>query len=306
MFQQNDFIRALLTPCSSRLLRRLRLVLAVLAVGFAANNSMNAQMIVAHRGASFDAPENTLAAFNLAWQKNADAIEGDFRLTKDGQIVCVHDKTTERTAPGHRSLVVAETSFDELETLDVGTWKSETYRGEKIPTLAEVLATVPKGKKIFVEIKCGVEIAVPLQAALKASKLEDSQIVIISFNEDVIKVCREQMPQYQANWLTAYSNENAEQTWQPTPAQVLQRLQDSQATGLGSQLNLTVVTPELVNQVKAIQASKAKLGFHVWTVDDPQQVIAACELGVDSITTNRPEVVRNVVAKHQSQQAQQQ
>ena len=60
--------------------------------------SLPAQLIVAHRGASHDAPENTLSAFLLAWEQGADAVEGDFLLTRDGQIVCIHDKTTRRTS----------------------------------------------------------------------------------------------------------------------------------------------------------------------------------------------------------------
>ncbi|MFM1902441.1 MAG: hypothetical protein RLZZ440_341, partial [Planctomycetota bacterium] len=77
-----------------------------------------AQLITAHRGASYDAPENTLAAFRLAWEQGADAIEADFRLTSDGQIVCVHDADTERVA-GVRH-VVAETPLAELRALDAG------------------------------------------------------------------------------------------------------------------------------------------------------------------------------------------
>ena len=73
-------------------------------------------MIVAHRGASDDAPENTLEAFHLAWLQNADAIEGDFRLTKDEQIVCIHDEDTSRTCG--KKLIVAESTYAELCQLD--------------------------------------------------------------------------------------------------------------------------------------------------------------------------------------------
>ena len=75
-------------------------------------------MIVAHRGASFDAPENILSAFKLAWEQRAVAIEGDFLLTKDNQIVCIHDKTTKRLSD--QNLVVAESSLEHVKTLDVG------------------------------------------------------------------------------------------------------------------------------------------------------------------------------------------
>src|SRR6185369_848081 len=89
-------------------------------------------MLIAHRGASRDAPENTLAAFRLAWQQGADGIEADFRLTRDGRVVCLHDASTGRTAGV--DLAVAEASLEELKRLDVGGWKGARWAGERIPT----------------------------------------------------------------------------------------------------------------------------------------------------------------------------
>ena len=102
-------------------------------------------LIIAHRGASADAPENTLAAFRLAWQQGADGIEGDFRLTSDGRIVCFHDDDTARVAG--ISLIVEETPLTKLRTLDVGAWKGKPWQGERIASLEEVLAEVPAGKQ---------------------------------------------------------------------------------------------------------------------------------------------------------------
>src|SRR5829696_4703105 len=78
----------------------------------------DAQIIVAHRGASHDAPENTLAAFNLAWEQGADGVEADFYLTSDGNIICSHDPDTQRTAGVKH--VISETPFAVLRKLDVG------------------------------------------------------------------------------------------------------------------------------------------------------------------------------------------
>ena len=204
-------------------------------------SACDAQLIVAHRGASHDAPENTLAAFRLAWEQDADAIEGDFHVTCDNQIVCIHDKTTERTAPTHPKLTVAETTLEELRKLDVGSWKDETYAGELIPTLAEVLATVPAGKQIFVEVKCGPEIVPLLKPQLEGSGMRDEQIVIICFNETVVTEVRRLMPQYKANWLTSYKA-NAEKTqWTPSVDEVLASLRRSNAKGLGTNGNTEVV-----------------------------------------------------------------
>jgi len=79
---------------------------------FAGHVVLGKPLIVAHRGSSFDAPENTLPAFRLAWEQGADAIEGDFLLTKDNKIVCIHDKTTKRFSD--QNLVVAESTLEQL------------------------------------------------------------------------------------------------------------------------------------------------------------------------------------------------
>ncbi len=88
---------------------------------------MFGQLIIAHRGASHDAPENTLSAFKLAIEQGADAFEADFYLTRDNHIVCFHDKDTERITG--RKLSITETPFDELRRMDVGNWKGAAVEG---------------------------------------------------------------------------------------------------------------------------------------------------------------------------------
>src|SRR5687768_9550612 len=104
----------------------------------AALPSASGQHIIAHRGASHDAPENTLAAFKLAIEQGADGFEADFYLAKDGRVVCLHDPDTKRVAG--KKLLVREASFAELRALDVGIWKGPQWKGERLPTLEEVLA----------------------------------------------------------------------------------------------------------------------------------------------------------------------
>ena len=113
-------------------------------------------MIIAHRGASEDAPENTLEAFRLAWLQNADAIEGDFRLTKDGQIVCIHDEDTSRTCG--EKMIVAESTYVELSQLDASAHFKGDLAPQSIPLLSEVFKAIPNNKGIYIEIKCGPEI----------------------------------------------------------------------------------------------------------------------------------------------------
>src|SRR5262245_24319538 len=123
--------------------------------------------IIAHRGASHDAPENTLAAFKEAWKQKADGGELDIFLTGDGKIIVIHDSNTKRTTGVDRK--VAEHTLEELRKLDSGRWKSERFAGEKLPTLSEMLATAPKGKKVYIEVKGGPEIVPELNRVLKAS-----------------------------------------------------------------------------------------------------------------------------------------
>ncbi len=245
------------------------------------------QEIVAHRGASHDAPENTLAAFRLAWQQQADAIEGDFYLTADGKIVCIHDKDTGRVAPGATARVVAKSTLAELQGLDVGSWKGPAFADQRLPTLADVLAIVPEGKRIFVEIKCGPEILPALQKQLETSGLQPDQIMLIAFNADVIRQARQRMPQYKANWLTSYKQAKGSNVWRPELSTVLATLKSTGATGLGTTGNAEVVDKEFVRAIR-----EAGFEFHVWTINDVDGARYWQTLGVDSITTDRPAYLR--------------
>jgi len=244
----------------------------------------SAPLLVAHRGASHDAPENTLAAFRLAWEQNADAVEGDFYLTKDGEIVCIHDRTTKRTAGV--DLDVAQSTLADLRRLDVGSWKDPRWRGERIPTLSEVLQTVPKGKGMLVEVKCGPEIVPPLKSVLGQSELETDQLTIISFNADVISASKRQLTGIKAYWLTGFKQDKTTGGWTPTWDSVLQTLRETGADGLDSQAHDWFL-PEMVTRLR-----REGYEFHVWTVDDPILAHRMRGLGAQSITTNRPEWLR--------------
>lgn len=238
-------------------------------------------LVVAHRGSSADAPENTLPAFLLAWEQGADAIEGDFHLSADGVIVCVHDKDTRRVAGV--DLVVKDATYQELRNLDVGTWKDVKWEGTYIPTLAEVLATVPGGKHIYVEIKCGPEILPLLYKELDASGLKTDQIVVISFNADVIREFKNGRPENKAFWLTGFwYNEEGES--QPTAQQAIEKLNAIGADGISTHHGS--VTGEFVDQI-----INAGYEYHVWTVDDPERAVELINYGVKSITTNVPALI---------------
>lgn len=187
--------------------------------------------IVAHRGASKDAPGNTIPAFELAWEQGADAIEGDFRLTKDGHIVCIHDGDTKKVA--NTNLVVHGSTLSELRNLDVGARGGKVLKGTRIPTIDEVLATVPDGKRIYIEVKCGVEIIPPLLEEIKKSGLTRDQIVVISFKTEVIQAFKAKAPQYKAFWLCRFKKREDGEV-RPSVKEVLGTLKQIKADGLSS------------------------------------------------------------------------
>lgn len=106
-------------------------------------------LVIAHRGASRYAPENTLAAFRLAAEQGADAIELDAKLSADGEVVVIHDPTTDRTTgvPGE----VRQLSLRQLKSLDAGSFFSADFKGEPIPTLAEVFEAV--GERVLINVE---------------------------------------------------------------------------------------------------------------------------------------------------------
>ena len=115
------------------------------AVFLLAAMSAHAVEIIAHRGFSARAPENTLGSFELAWKNQTDACELDVYLTADGKTAVIHDKDTRRTAGVN--LDVAKSKQAELTALDAGSWKGKEWAKQKIPTLEQALATMPKGKQ---------------------------------------------------------------------------------------------------------------------------------------------------------------
>jgi glycerophosphoryl diester phosphodiesterase len=245
-------------------------------------------LVVAHRGASSEAPENTLAAFRLAWEQGADAIEGDFHLTADGAIVCLHDPTTARTAGA--DLVVARSTLQQLQQLDVGSWKGDRFAGQRIATLQQVLDAVPAGGLVFLELKCGPEIVPPLQLVLEAVPVPPSHTVVMSFDAAVVALAKSLMPQRTVLWLAEFKCQ-AQRVLFPTPDTLLPILQSLRADGVGCE-NHPALDAELVQAVR--QAGKQ---FHVWTVNDPRRAAMLAGWGVRSLTTDEPARIRQALGR---------
>ncbi|MFB6317836.1 glycerophosphodiester phosphodiesterase family protein [Saccharicrinis sp. FJH54] len=233
---------------------------------------------IAHRGASFIAPENTMAAVNLAWQLNADAVEVDVYLSQDNQVMVCHDDTTLRTSG--IKLVISKSKAKLLRKLDVGSWKDHKYAGEKMPYLTEVINSVPEHKMLVVEIKCGKEI-LPYLKEIMDTTPKASQLVFISFGWETILETKKTFPNNKCYWLSA-ENEG-----------LSEKIKEASQNKLdGINLYYEIISPSVINLAKHY-----KLDVLCWTVDDPVEAKKLIKLGVSGITTNRPAWLKEQVGR---------
>lgn len=236
----------------------------------AAFHTIDAQVeIIAHRGASYIAPENTIAASKLAWELGADAVEVDIYLSKDNKIICIHDSNTKRTTG--EDYKVKETDSGILRKLDAGSFKDHKYKGEKIPFLKEIIKAVPVGKELVVELKCGSEVLPYLKRDISKYGKERN-FVFIAFDFKTIADTKQAFPGNSCYWLCS-NNE------------LLQKnLKEVTVAGLeGVSLSYNIISKEVADQVKELE-----LQLYTWTIDDPAEARRLISLGVRGITTNRP------------------
>jgi glycerophosphoryl diester phosphodiesterase len=249
------------------------------------SGNLAAMEYVAHRGASDLAPENTLAAVRLAWELGADAVEVDVHLSRDNQVVVIHDETTRRTTgETHR---VAKTTAAILRTLDAGSFKDAKFAGEKIPLLSEVLETVPKGRKLLVEIKTGTEILLPVAQAIARSKKLD-RVVIISFDLKVAAGAKKMMSEIPVYWLANSKKDRQAGTYRPHKRELIEQAKSKGLDGLG--VHFGGVTGEFAERVKG-----EGLKLFVWTVNQENEARRLQSLGIDGLITDRPGWMRNLL-----------
>ena len=246
--------------------------------------------IIAHRGASHDAPENTLAAARLAWSQGADALECDVQLTREGELAVFHDDDTGRLAPGAPARAVAELTLEELQALDIGAWKDPQFAGERAPTLGALLALVPAGRRIFIELKNGPEAVPGLVRALARSTLAPAQVVVISFHLEAVRAAKRALPRCEGCWILERA---AQARGNPSAASLDAIIAQARAAGLDG-LDLEAEWP--VDRTLAATVRAAKLKLYVWTVDDSARARDVARAGVDGITTNRPGWLRERLA----------
>ena len=236
-------------------------------------------LIVAHRGESFNAPENTLESVILAWKNKVKNVEIDIHLTKDNQIVVIHDKDTQRTS-GQKK-IIAETNFSELINLDVA-YLSKSLKNIKIPLLKDVLVTVPKYGKLIIEIKSGKKIIPFLSDLLNKEEYKKVQVEIISFDYGVITIAKKEFPHIKCLWLL-----DLDYYWWNfivgiRSKKLIEKLTKSKLDGAN------LYAGKIANRKFVETLIKNKFIVYVWTVNEPSIAYKYIEFGVTGITTDKP------------------
>lgn len=247
-------------------------------------------LIIAHRGESHDAPENTLASFQLAWKRRDRAIELDVHLTKDGELAVCHDGNTQRTSGVSHS--IRECTMEELKQLDVGSWKGDKWAGERMPVLREALLTVPKQGSCIIEVKVGADAIPKLQKEIQSVSLDPKQVVIISFNPEAVGESKRAMPEIKTYLLSAFNYSQEKDKWSPTVDEFIKQAKQLRADGL----NLAAQPPIDTDFVERVK--NAGLELFVWTIDYIDLAQRMLEIGVDGIASNRAAwLARNITKR---------
>jgi len=231
--------------------------------------------VIAHRGYSSKAPENTMAALKMAVDFGVDGLEFDVHVTKDGEVVICHDESVDRTTNG-KGLIVDYT-YEELQKLDAGSWFSDEYKGEKIPRLTELFDLV-RGSNLLlnIELKTGVSSYRRIEKAV-LKLIEDfsltEQVIISSFNHYSLKEIKNISPKTATGILYMAG---LFEPWNYAKAIDAQALHPYFRT----------LVPELVLEAKA-----RGLQVNPFTVNEPDHIAAMLAMNVDGIITNYPERV---------------
>lgn len=233
--------------------------------------------IIAHRGDSVHAPENTLAAFREALRKGADGVEFDLHLAIDGIPMVIHDKTLERTTSGVGP--VGARTATELRALDAGSWFDPAFSGERVPSLAEVLALLG-GKEVILhlELKSSSEPQPELVAAVLAQLAAEApsrsglldRVVFSSFQHGNLEILRRDAPQW--------------------PYAALVTSNDRRPLDTARKLGCAGLHPPWkdVDEAMVRSCHEAGLAIRPWVVDDPEVAARMFDWGVDGIITNDP------------------
>lgn len=235
------------------------------------NNQTRRPLIIGHRGAAGEAPENTLASFELAVRQGADGIELDVHLTADGEVVVCHDHTVNRTTDGQGR--IDQMTVEQIKRLDAGCRYNERFRGQRIPLLSEVFAAMPAHVMINVEIKCGYsgKLSERLLELLAAyGRLETT--VLSSFSHKVLHRLKQDEPAIRVGLLYV--------------ADLVRHTALAETAGMevySLHPHYQSIGPEDVAEAK-------RCGLHVYpyTINEPEQLRQAVQAGCSGIITDFP------------------
>lgn len=235
---------------------------------------------IAHRGAAALAPENTMAAFAMAVELGADAIELDLHVSRDGELVVIHDNTLDRTTDGEGP--VHARSLQELKQLDAGRWFGESFAGQRIPTLAEVLDRFSGKVPLALEIKAGSAFFRGIEERV-VSVLREHQVVsrvaVASFDHYALLRLKELEPCLR------------------TAALLVGRPVSMSAVAGPSKADAMALEFSLVTKTEVDACRAAGLQLVVWVVNEPAQMRYFIDLGVDGIITDSPDLLRQVLSE---------
>lgn len=256
----------------------------------AQQKSINKPIVIAHRGASAYAPENTLAAVKKAISMGADMVEIDVQLTKDKQIVLMHDLTVDRTTNGKGR--VKDLTFSEIRKLDAGSWFSDEFKGEKIPTLEEVIETINGKCKLLIEVK-RVKTKKP-EIEAKIIQLIDKYnahgwCIVQSFETEVVKNIQSIDNSIECHKLVTMNIP-------VLPLHVDSRIK----TGtIYKYKTVQGINPyyKMLNKRKVDKIHGRGQKIFTWTVNEIEDMKQMVELGVDGIITNYPDRLIEVLKK---------
>lgn len=245
--------------------------------------------IIAHRGASHDAPENTIPAIYLAWQEQADGVEVDVRVTSDGKVVLIHDPDTHRTSG--TKLEVRQQIWDAIRILDVGSWKNPRFRLTTIPLFRDVLKILSGGRELWVEVKCGTEIIPALRNDIDVRRPSEKGLCFVGFSAQVMGEIKRAFPKYRV----LLNVESPGNRGAPAPWTAGNLIEVARASGLDG---LSVGISELVDEAFIKEVHDAGLDLIGWVVDDEQVALRLAKAGLKSLMTNRPAFIRRQLNGH--------
>ncbi len=245
--------------------------------------------IIAHRGASQEAPENTLSSVHLAWQEKADGVEVDVRMTADGKVVLLHDSNTMRTT--RHSMEVADQTWDAIRLLDAGSWKSPRFRLSTIPLLRDILKMLPPGRQMWIEIKCGAEIIPALQRDLDVQRLPPQSIGFLGFSAHVMGQVKRAFPKHPVFLnVEAQGRIGAPQPW--TAEVMVDAVRKNMLDGLSVGLS------DAVDEAFIARIRHEGLGLMGWVSDDEHVALRLARAGLPALMTNRPAYIRHRLRAH--------